>query len=400
MLKPSIRNELKKVTLENESCFYFYDLDGLNQHLKMINELENTELKLWYACKANPLSSILKEIDNCNIGIDVASIGELEQALASGFNASNILSTGPAKSKQYLEKLLVQGVNTIVLESLTQAYWLNDIAEKLGKTPDVLLRVQIQWQGGTSVLGGDSITPFGLPPSEWKKLKLVELKHLNILGCHLFQWGNILDVNQLKMIWDRTCEELKQLTELLGIPLKVIDLGGGLGIPYSESDEEINFEEIRRLLKKIRADNGIEEIWLELGRYMVGQYGYYLSKVIDRKHVRGKDLLVLQGGINHMARPTLTNQTFPCEMLRSSRSELSEFQIHGPLCTALDELGTYQLPADITVGDWLCFSSSGAYGFTESMPFFLCHDLPAEIIFKNAVSEIKRKSVTAKSWMV
>jgi diaminopimelate decarboxylase len=108
----------------------------------------------------------------------------------------------------------------------------------------------------------------------------------------------------------------------------------------------------------------------------------------------------MEGGINHLARPALTGNQFPCELFRESFQSLEEFHVHGPLCTALDKMGVYQLPKDINVDDWLVFSQVGAYGFTESMPYFLCHNLPAEVILLDGDLSILRDVQQSSDWLV
>ena len=139
---------------------------------------------------------------------------------------------------------------------------------------------------------------------------------------------------------------------------------------------------------------------MELGRFAVGTCGHYLSQVVDRKSVRGREILVLDGGINHLARPALTEESFPCELFRNSQAKTKEFFVHGPLCTALDRLGSFHLPEDINEGDWLVFSQAGAYGFTEAMPFFLCHNLPAEVVLYNGDIMTPRTVKSSADWLV
>ena len=182
--------------------------------------------------------------------------------------------------------------------------------------------------------------------------------------------------------------------------MKVIDLGGGLGIPYAINEEKIDFKDVNSVLVRLKNQYNLDIIWMELGRYCTGPCGHYLTQVIDRKTVRGKELLVLDGGINHIARPALTGQSFPCELFRESSAEKSEFTVHGPLCTALDKLGTFELPNDINEGDWLVFSQAGAYGFTEAMPFFLCHNLPAEVILYNGDMMTPRTLKSSSDWLI
>jgi diaminopimelate decarboxylase len=396
--RPLVENLMRRL----DSSFFYYDLDGLKSHLQNLESLMiDDNVKLWYACKANPMSAILKVFRNCGFGVDVASKGELDQVLSSGVKPVNMLSTGPSKSRKYLRELLEENINIVVCESLNQVYWLNEIATELGKKPDVLLRVQLEFEAeGTSVLGGNEITPFGEDEKTWKTLDLSKASQLNIIGLHAFQWGNILDVNELETIWNHTATRATMLAKELGIELKVLDLGGGIGIPYSKDQSAVDFSHINELLQKVKKSFGFEHIWMELGRYAVGPYGTYMTQVIDRKNVRGREILVLDGGINHIARPALTGQAFPCELFRESSASSISYQINGPLCTAIDSLGICDLPSDIEAGDWLAFHQCGAYGFTEAMPFFLCHNLPAEVIIYEDNVMIPRNPKKSEDWLV
>ena len=389
-----------KTTKKQDSPFYFYDLDFLEKHLSKMSGDLHPDFKLWYACKANPMSAILKVFRNLGFGIDVASQGELDQALRSGVKPSGILSTGPAKSHRYLENLIDLDVRVIVAESINQLNDLEIVSERFKTKPDVLLRVQLDWHDGTSVLGGGQITPFGLGINDWKKCDFSTYKNINIIGLHAFQWGNILSVKALEEIWANTTERLIQFANECQLKLEVLDLGGGIGIPYQNENQIIQFTEIHSLLLKLKQNFKLQKIWMELGRFAVGECGYYLAKIVDVKEVRSKNLIVLNGGINHLARPALTKQAFPCELLRKSTSEKIEFQVHGPLCTALDYLGTFELPSDLKINDWLVFSQAGAYGFTEAMPFFLCHDLPSESIYYRGDFMAPRPPKTSADWMI
>ena len=188
-LKKDNKIQLEEIIKDLDSSFFFYDLDALQLHLESMMKNKMNALKLWYACKANPLSYILNILNNLHFGIDVASLGELKQSLSSEVSPKNILATGPAKSKKYLRSLLEEKVRIIVLESLNQAYWLNEVAAEMHVTPTVLLRVQLEWDEGKSILGGNEITPFGINTKEWELLELSRCNNLNFQGLHVFQWG-------------------------------------------------------------------------------------------------------------------------------------------------------------------------------------------------------------------
>ncbi|MAX66374.1 MAG: PLP-dependent decarboxylase [Bacteriovoracaceae bacterium] len=383
-----------------DAPFFYYDLDKLKAHLEYMAKGLDPDIKLWYACKANPMSAILKVLRNLGFGIDVASSGELHQVLNIGVNPEHILATGPGKSKAYLEQLVNSGVKTIVLESLNQVYWLNEIAQEKQQTLDCLLRVQLDWDEGKSVLGGDEITPFGISPNDWEHLDQSKTNNLNIKGFHVFQWGNILDVQKLEQIWRKTVEDIQKLSQKISVPVEVLDLGGGLGIPYTFEQKGIDFQDVHSVLKKIKQDYQLNQIWMELGRFTVGECGYYFTKIVDKKQARGRDILVCDGGINHIARVALVNQTFPAKAFKDSSAKTKIYHIHGSLCTALDYLGAFEFPEDITIGDWVVFHKTGAYGFTESMPFFLCHMLPGEVVSYNGDLMIPRPPKTSYDWMI
>lgn len=377
---------------ENGSSFV-YDLDALSMHLELMQE-RHEGLKLWYACKANPLSALLKVIAKASFSFDVASTGELDQVLSTGVPAENILLTGPAKSEVFLERALLAGVRIFIIESEGQYKTLELLSKKHSLTPQVLLRLQLDWPDTEwSFIGGNAITAFGMDITSAKAL----LRHIQLplLGFHIFQWGNVLDLKKLENIW----HHIASICKKIGGPIQVIDFGGGLGIPYQPNEQPLLWKNVNAVLKGIREEYAIPQVWLELGRYVTGSCGYYATRIVDRKTVRGQDLLVCAGGINHIARPALTQQGFPCTLARTSQAKRLPFTLHGPLCTALDCLGTYTLPEDISPGDVLVFSQVGAYGFTESMPYFLCHDLPNEIVFSKGKLSLIRSSQSASDWL-
>ena len=402
------QESLIKIAQQMEHPFYCYNMDAFHNHLQELTKCSNQGVRLWYATKANPLSCVVDEIIESGAGIDVASLGELEHCLNRGAGPEKILATGPAKSRTYLQKLLQKGVRIIVCEGLNQLSWLQEIAQAMKLKVQILLRIQLDWEqfsmpNQKSVLGGSNITPFGLPPQEWAHIRPEQYPNLHFRGMHIFQWANILCSKTLMHIWKISARECTLLAKQMNFNLEVLDLGGGLGIPYSKGQSKPCWQEAQKALGEIREEYAFQEIWLELGRYAIGEFGHYLTKVIDRKRVRGKNLLVLEGGINQLARPTLTKEPFPCQALPRKHGELSSemehFQVHGPLCTSLDLLGEYTLPKDVDVDDWLIFNQTGAYGFTESMPFFLCHPLPGEVILQCEKIKVLRAGKSASSWL-
>ncbi len=362
-------------------CFV-YDLDKLQQHLAKLQQQE--VVKLWYAVKANPLSKVIQTLDNAGFNFDVASFGELSQVLAQGIEPERVLNTGPAKSKQQIHSFIEQGVRVFVAESLNQLLWIEQAAAQEKVKPQVLLRVQLQWPDGEkNPLGGNALTPFGLSIQEWQSVQASDFDFVEIIGLHIFQWGNMLSNAKMYQLWQQMVPPLVQLAQDIGISLQVLDLGGGLGVDYLQQGTELSWQQIISDLAEIKSQAGVSELWLELGRYAVADCGYYLTPVVDKKVNYGQSQLVLAGGINHVLRPAITDQPFPAALLRDSFQPLTDFDVHGPLCTSMDKLGALQFPEDIAVDDVVIFGLCGAYGFTESMPFFLCHEIAAEYVWQN-----------------
>jgi len=254
--------------------------------------------------------------------------------------------------------------------------------------PKVLLRVQLQWpEGEKNPLGGNSLTPFGLSVQAWQSVQVSDYPNLNVCGLHIFQWGNMLSNEKMYSLWGQMVAPLTKLAADIGMELKILDLGGGLGVDYLGEGQghgnTLSWQQIITDLADIKAQAGVDELWLELGRFAVAECGYYVVPVVDRKMNYNQEQLVLAAGINHIIRPAITEQPFPVTLLRQSSVQSQTFDIHGPLCTSMDKLGHLSLPQDVNVGDQLVFGYCGAYGFTESMPFFLCHQLAAEYVIEN-----------------
>ena len=397
-LSTPIKQAVEHVSTHLDTPFFIYDLDKLTAHLNQLTA--QTDVKLWYAVKANPLSRIIQCLDSAGFNFDVASKGELEQVLAQGIDSERVLNTGPAKSPKQISHFIARGVRTFVAESINQVRWLNEQAMKANCQLQILLRVQLRWPDSEkNPLGGDSLTPFGLGCDEWQALTVSDYPALSFDGLHIFQWGNMLSTNKLAELWRTMISPLQQLANSLNINLNILDLGGGLGIPYTQDANRLDWSALIETLASIKADAGVKELWMELGRYAVGECGHYATPVVERKENYNQQQVILSGGINHLLRPAVTSQNFPAALLRKSTAEPKAMTLYGPLCTALDCLGEHQLASDLNEQDWLVFSQCGAYGFTESMPYFLCHELAAEYILEQGNIECIRSAENASYYL-
>ena len=397
------RSVLKPLINELDAPLFFYDLDFLKTHLETgVKTCSQAGVRYLYACKANGLSEILNCIRESGTDFDVASQGELEQVLKSNVDPQQIICTGPAKSVRYLSMLLTRGIRTFILESEQQLNDLQSLCEERGIYAKALLRLQLDWdKTQSSVLGGSSTTVFGLEDEHWIQV-LKERNHtrIEIMGVHCFQWGNLVNLNDLKATWQNVIERSAKFCQKASIQPKVVDLGGGLGIDYSSDQiSEYSWHNIGDVLKHLSDQKIFDEVWIEPGRYSVGLCGAYMSRIIDRKRTRKKDFLILESGMNHLLRPALTQEGFPVKNLSKHEPKNTTFSIHGPLCTSLDWLGTAELPKNTSADDILMFSKTGAYGFSESMPLFLAHQWPAEVCWINEQIKIQRSAAPAQEFL-
>lgn len=187
--------------------YFIYNLDDLNEHAKNINSGIS---RLFFACKANPLSSVIKTLDKINISFDVASEGELLQIKNSNSNipGDKIIMTGPSKSPELIKLGLKHNIKTFVIESLQQLEILQRITSDYSVKPNVLIRLQLKWNfNKKSVLGGNEITAFGIDIDTANSI-LSKLE-LPFLGFHVFQWGNCLEIQELKYIWEKIIVECR-----------------------------------------------------------------------------------------------------------------------------------------------------------------------------------------------
>ncbi|HET9521391.1 MAG TPA: hypothetical protein VFO73_10125, partial [Candidatus Limnocylindrales bacterium] len=190
--------------------------------------------------------------------------------------------------------------------------------------------------------------------------------------------------------------------------LRLVDVGGGLGIPYESHEESLDLVGLRRRLARLAGAWTADpltrsvRILLEPGRFLVGQAGAYVARVVDRKGVDGREVAILDGGIHHVLRPALVGQEHRVRRLTGrvdGPARLLPVTIAGPLCSGLDVLASEAVLQPPDVGDLVAILDVGAYGFTESMPLFLSHPMPAEIALRGGRPALLRPRIEPATWL-
>jgi diaminopimelate decarboxylase len=241
-------------------------------------------------------------------------------------------------------------------------------------------------------MGGRS-APFGVDEEEMERVveALLGSARIRVSGVHIFAGTQILDADVLGAQYRKCIELARRLSKQLGAPLETVDFGGGLGIPYFEGDSELDMEAYGRQVRDIVASLedevfGRTRLLVEPGRYLVGEAGIYVARVVDLKASRGKTYAVLDGGMNHHLAASgnlgqVIKRNFPVAVLnRIHETDREVVEVVGPLCTPLDVLARNAKLAPLRVGDLVGVFQSGAYARTASPLGFLSHPEPPEVL--------------------
>ena len=368
---------------------YIYDHSAIKTKINLLREHLPESMHIHYAIKANPMPAIVEYIHPLVEGLDVASGQELEVALASGMDPNEISFAGPGKNPQELE-LAIKSSITINLESETELDRVTLIAEQTGITPNVALRINPDFElktSGMKMSGGPK--QFGVDAEIAATIitKILKLK-LNFLGLHIFSGSQNLKPEAIIEAQTKTFALAAQLAEHSDSELARLNIGGGFGIPYFPGERALELTHIGENLNNLIAQYADvfsnTAIITELGRYIVGEAGVYVSQIIDKKISRGSTFLIVNGGLHHHLAASgnfgqVIRKNYPVTIANKIGLATEKANVVGPLCTPLDILAQdMDLPA-AEIGDYVAVFQSGAYGYTASPLNFLSHPHPIEI---------------------
>jgi diaminopimelate decarboxylase len=374
---------------EGTPCFA-YRLDLALAAYDRLRSLLPPRAVLAYAVKANPGLPLLRAFASRGAWLDCASSGELERSAAAGVPGNRLLFAGPGKTSLELELALSMGARIQVdgiedLERLDALLAARDLASPLS----VSLRVSPSSgvAEASRIIGGSGPSAFGVDEEELDAFltESARLGRVRITGLQVFAASNERDAGRLLENHGAAFAIGERMSRRLG-GLELIDLGGGLGIPYSEAEGELDLEAFACGLERLLRQNPWFEgrVVVEPGRWLAGPCGVYLARVVRTKASRGIRFAVLEGGVNHLLRPLLTGQAFPARA-PSREGPTFAYELAGPLCTSLDRLGGARLP-ELAPGALVMLGQAGAYGFTEAMGDFLSHPRPAEVWLEGPAS--------------
>lgn len=371
--------------------FYAYDRQKISERIALLRRHLPQEVLLHYAMKANPMPAVVQHVAGLADGLDVASSGEMRVALDTGLPPKKISFAGPGKREHELRSAVAAGV-MLNIESVQELESVAQLGMNLGITPKVAIRVNPDFElksSGMKMGGGPK--PFGIDaecvPEALRRLTALEL---DFTGFHIFSGSQNLNAAALQEAHEKTVQLAIRLAGYAPAPVRLLNIGGGFGVPYFPGERALDLaaigENLQRLIPEVRKQLPDARIALELGRYIVADAGIYVCRVLERKISRGQVFLITDGGLHHHLAASgnfgqVIRKNYPVLIGNKVRgAEREVVSVVGPLCTPLDVLAD-QLPmAKASAGDLVVVLQSGAYGLTASPTAFLSHPQPIEVL--------------------
>jgi len=374
-----------------QTPFYAYDRGLLRARVLELRNMLPNSVKLHYAMKANPMPAVVGFMAGLVDGIDVASAGELQVALNAGANPLEVSFAGPGKKTAELRQAVAAGV-LVNIESFREVTELADVSAELGLPARVAVRVNPDFElKGSGMKMGGGPKQFGVDVEQMPELMaLIGSSGVQFEGFHLFAGSQNLKAESICEAQQKSYELALRLSELAPTPVRFLNLGGGFGIPYFPGEQRLDLTTVGHNLAGIcqRAASELPEasIVIELGRYLVGEAGIYVAKVVDRKVSRGQVFLVTDGGLHHHLSASgnfgqVVRKNYPVTIGNRAHAAGQEIaSVVGPLCTPLDLLADRMKLPEAQVGDLVVVYQSGAYGASASPQAFLGHPPCAEVL--------------------
>jgi diaminopimelate decarboxylase len=371
--------------------FFAYDRRLIAERVALLRRHLPASVHLSYAIKANPMPAVVQHLADLVDGFDLASAGELKTALDTTMPADRISFAGPGKTDAELAQAVAAGV-TVNLESEQEMERLAAVGEGLGLRPCTAVRVNPDFElraSGMRMAGG--ARQFGVDaervPAMLRRMRELDLE---FRGFHVFTGSQNLRAEFVREAQEKTIDLALDLAQHAPASVRLVNIGGGFGIPYFPGDPVLDIaavgEGLAGLMPKVAERLPEARVVVELGRYIVGEAGIYVCRVVDRKDSRGEVFLITDGGLHHQLAASgnfgqVLRRNYPVAVgTRLDWPGREVANVVGCLCTPLDLLASKVELPPAAVGDLFVVFQSGAYGLTASPTAFLSHPAPAEVL--------------------
>lgn len=392
---------VKHIAQQYGTPLYIYSRATLERHWHAFNNaLGDHPHLICFAVKSNPNIAILNIMARLGSGFDIVSQGELERVLAAGGEPSKIVFSGVAKTETEIARTLEVGIRCFNVESVAELYRINQVAGEMGKTAPISLRVNPDVDARTHpyISTGLKENKFGISVAEARNVYQLanQLPHIQITGmdCHI--GSQLTELQPFLDATDRLIVLMEQLKQD-GIQLKHLDLGGGLGVPYTNENPPHPSEYTSALLDKLKAYHELEII-LEPGRAITANAGILVTKVEYLKHNEDRHFAIVDAGMNDMIRPALYQAYMNIiEVDRTLTRDKAVYDVVGPICETSDFLGK-QRELAIAAGDYLAQRSAGAYGASMSSNYNSRSRTAEVMVDGDQVHLIRRRETLEELW--
>ncbi|MFP3383440.1 diaminopimelate decarboxylase [Tritonibacter sp. SIMBA_163] len=377
--------------------FYVYSTATLLRHFRLFDEaLEGTDHLVCYAMKAASNQAILKTLAEAGAGMDVVSEGEYRRAKAAGVPGDKIVFSGVGKTADEIRYALSGGIRQFNVESEPEMEVINAVALELGTTAPITVRVNPDVDAKThaKIATGKSENKFGIPIARAREVyaHAASLPGLEVIGIDVHIGSQLTDLDPFRLAYQKVADLTQALRED-GHDIRRLDLGGGLGIPYTRSNEAPPLPvEYGQMIKEELGHLNCE-IEIEPGRLIAGNAGLMVSKVIYVKHGEGRDFLILDGAMNDLIRPAMYEAYHDIVPVTEATPgvEPQPYDIVGPVCESGDTFAKARLMPPLEAGDMVAFRSAGAYGAVMSSEYNSRPLIPEVLVHGDQFAVIRQR---------
>lgn len=373
-------------------CF-IYATDAIEARVAELRDAFGGRFALSFAVKSNPNPGLLAWLNGRVDSLDISSIGEMRLALSAGWDAARISFTGPGKRTEELREAIGRGVGLLIVESLREARAADALARAMGRVQPILVRIapdSVPRGFGDHMAGRPSAFGIDLEDAQEALCELGALPNLSMAGLHIYSGTQCLKSEAIVENYRGFLTIFAQLCARHGIAPRMLVFGSGLGVPYHDGDMPLDLQAVAAAigpdLDRFMSDAPFRHssLVLELGRYLVAEAGYFLTRVVSVKSSRGSRIAICDGGMNNHLPASghfgmVIRRNYSMHKVGGA-GPVEKIDLVGPLCTSIDRLASgVELPR-VEEGDLIAVHQSGAYGLTASPFHFISHAPPAELM--------------------
>lgn len=384
--------KISEIAKQVGTPFYLYSSASLHYQYNQFKEaFGDLDILICYAVKANTNQAIIKTFANLGAGADVVSEGEMRRALKAGIPADKIVYSGVAKSRAEMNFALEQGIYQFNVESEPELYQLSELAAGLKKTANITFRVNPDVDAKThaKISTGKSENKFGVPWTSVQDIceKAAKLPGIKLVGLDLHIGSQITELDPFEEAFIKI-SELVEILKKDGHEITRLDLGGGLGIPYEGDDFPPLPRDYANMIKKVVSHLGCQII-IEPGRFLVGNAGILVSKVVYVKSGEEREFLIIDAAMNDLVRPSMYDAYHGIVPIKESDEDSVLYDVVGPVCETGDTFATNRLVSPMKSDDLLAIRSVGAYGAVMSSTYNTRRLIPEVLVKKREFAIVR-----------